>query len=428
MKIQQSALISAFGGINFVFELLNTKKVDQLLNDNLPVLPQQSQYGWKDLFYSLLSIYMCGGDVIEDLGKNLKPHFTKNPLLNMPSPDTVLRRMKELAIPNKSARTLRGMVEHSFNTNPMLTNLNMRLLKDLGVFNTEELTLDYDNTILFSEKEDCSMTYKRDKGYQPGVCTINESNILYIENRGGNSDAKSFQHETIERAFIALAEHTKRKPDHFRADAASYQYEVVKLLEDKVKNFYIGNRNSYVEKYYSLVNLWESITDSTGECMEIGEVRICPFKKQAGKKAKEYRLIVKRKATKSNQLDLFMGDAYEYRSILTNNLNWSAVEIAIFYNHRGNMEKQFDILKNDFGWNNLPFSHMSQNTVFLHFTSMIRNLYNFIIQHFSTKVKGLKPWYRIKKFIFRFIILPAKFVYRSRQVTLRVFGITNFVT
>jgi len=251
---------------------------------------------------------------------------------------------------------------------------------------------------------------------------------LYIENRGGNSDAKSFQHETIERAFIALAKHTTRKPDHFRADAASYQYEVVKLLEDKVKNFYIGNRNSYVEKYYSLVNLWESITDSTGECMEIGEVRICPFKKQAGKKAKEYRLIVKRKATKSNQLDLFMGDAYEYRSILTNNLNWSAVEIAIFYNHRGNMEKQFDILKNDFGWNNLPFSHMSQNTVFLHFTSMIRNLYNFIIQHFSTKVKGLKPWYRIKKFIFRFIILPAKFVYRSRQVTLRVFGITNFVT
>ncbi|MBK6784007.1 MAG: hypothetical protein IPG79_09720 [Saprospiraceae bacterium] len=35
--------------------------------------------------------------------------------------------------------------------------------------------------------------------------------------------------------------------DKFRADAASYQYDVVKLVEKNVTSFYIGARNSYVE-------------------------------------------------------------------------------------------------------------------------------------------------------------------------------------
>ncbi|MFC1226810.1 IS1380 family transposase, partial [Pedobacter sp. BG31] len=82
-------------------------------------------------------------------------------------------------------------------TNRTLENFNLEVLKKIGVLDSGELTLDYDNTIIFNEKQDSQMTYKRDYGYQPGVCTINEQFVLYIENRNGNSDAKSFQRDTL---------------------------------------------------------------------------------------------------------------------------------------------------------------------------------------------------------------------------------------
>ena len=125
--------------------------------------------------------------------------------------------------------------------------------------------------------------------------------------------------------------------------------------------FYIGCRNSYVEKYYSRITKWEPLTDQCDEQMEVGEIMITPFQQQArkdGKVPKKYRLVVKRKLKSDLQMNLFTQDAYEYRSILTNNLHDSTQEVAMFYNHRGNMEKEFDILKNDFGWDNMPFSFM----------------------------------------------------------------------
>ena len=92
------------------------------------------------------------------------------------------------------------------------------------------------------------------------------------------------------------------------------------------------------------------------------------------------------------------------------------------------MEKQFDILKNDFGWNQMPFSTLQNNTVFLYLTAICRNLYNKLINHFAKITKALKPTYRIKKFLFRFIILPAKWIKRARQTQLQLYGQINFST
>jgi len=92
------------------------------------------------------------------------------------------------------------------------------------------------------------------------------------------------------------------------------------------------------------------------------------------------------------------------------------------------MEKGFDVLKNDFGWKNLPFSKLEQNTVFLFFTAMCRNLYSYIITSFSKKFKHLKPIFRIKKFIFRFITIPAKWIKKARRWHLRIYSKIAFKT
>lgn len=352
-------------------------------------------------------------------------HFHYNPFVNIPSPDTVLRRFTQLAEPNKDCKTKRGSVKHVYNTNSVLENLNIIILKKLGVFSENEMTLDYDNTIIFNEKSDSKMTYKNNKGYQPGVCMINEEQVLYIENRNGNSDAKSFQSDTLSRIFHLLKSQGVKRANHFRADAASYQFDVIDLLDNEVENFYIGCRNSYVEKYFSQVVKWEPLNADKENFMEVGEIKIIPFQQNTDC-PKEYRLVVKRKLTENKQLNIFTQDVYEYRAILTNNTEFSAPEVAIFYNRRGNAEKQFDILKNDFGWNNMPFSKLHHNTVFLYITAIYRNLYKKIITYFSRKTKSLKATYRVKKFLFRFIILPAKWIKQSGQYKLRTYGSVNF--
>lgn len=431
MKILKSTEISAFGGINFVFKYLEDISIEKTLTKNLPELCNQSKYKWKDILYSLLSIYLCGGDCIEDLHTHLKGHFKNNPFMNLPSPDRVLDRLKELSQETEYCKTERGNVLHEYNTNAKLFQLNISLLKNLGTFKSKEITLDYDNTIIFNEKSDSKMTYKRDYGYQPGVCTINEEQVLYVENRNGNSDAKAFQSETLNRIFNQLNANKIKKVDHFRADAASYQHDVIKILHENVKWFYIGCRNSYIEKYFSKITRWEECESASDGMMEVGEILITPFVKQAkGQKIqpKEYRLVVKRKQRKDKQINLFTQDAYEYRAILTNNFAYTAIEVACFYNHRGNMERQFDILKNDFGWNNMPFSNLKSNTVFLYMTAICRNIYTKIITHFSSISKYLKPTFRVKKFLFRFIILPAKWIKKARQIHLRIYSQAQFFT
>jgi hypothetical protein len=422
MKIQHSKTISSFGGINFVFAYLKELGTGAFFDSHLPSLATQSSYAWSDIINSLLSVYFCGGDHIEDLHTHLKPHFKNNPYLQLASPDTVLRRLKELSEENRTCRTKRGTVDHTYNTNSRLAELNIRLLKKLGVFANESLTLDYDNTFIFNEKSDSKMTYKRNPGYQPGVCTVNEEQVLYIEGRNGNSDAKSFQEDTLNRMFNLLKANAIKKINHFRADAASYQWDVVKLLDKRVENFYIGCRNSYVEKYFYRIENWESIMDENQdkEIMQIGEILITPFENHGNKK--QFRLIVKRKPREDGQMNMITQDAYEYGAILTNNMEWKAIKIAQFYNHRGNMEKQFDILKNDFGWKYMPFSKLNQNTVFLYFAAICRNLYHHVIRYFAKKTKHLKSTFRLKKFLFRFIILPAVWVRRGRQYYLRIYG------
>jgi hypothetical protein len=425
VKILKSSPISSFGGMNFVLEHLNDLKIGDLCNMMLPSLPHQSKYSWKDILYSFSSIYYCGGDCIEDIGTHLQDHFINNPYFKMPSPDTVLRRFSSLSTEVQTCRTKRGKVDHMFCINDSMAHLNLKILKHMGLFRSKELILDYDNSILYAEKKDCKMHYKRDYGYQPGVCTLNEDYVLYIENRNGNSDAKSFQDQTLSRLFQLLEAEQTPRVNHFRADAASYQYDVVSLLEKNVDYFYIGCKNSYIEKFIPQVKKWQKIEDEIGS-LEIGSVECNIFTDHADDIC--YRIVFKRRPKEDGQLDMMTQDAYEYKAILTNNYEWDAETVAYFYNRRGNMERQFDILKNDFGWNNMPFSYLNENLVFLYFSAICRNLYNPLIKHFSQKVKGLKPNFRIKKFIFRFIIMPAKWIKQAGQLKLRIYSYHSYFT
>jgi hypothetical protein len=114
--------ISAFGGINFVFDYLNKLKIDKLCQEQLPCIAAQSKYSRKDIFYSLNSIFLCGGDSVEDLQMHLKSHFINNPYVKMTSPDTMLRRLSQLAEETKPAEP-----------KEVLLHINIALTKHLKI-------------------------------------------------------------------------------------------------------------------------------------------------------------------------------------------------------------------------------------------------------------------------------------------------------
>ncbi len=163
-----------------------------------------------------------------------------------------------------------------------------------------------------------------------------------------------------------------------------------------------------------------------------GEIDFKPFNEVSRKLKIEdipkSRLIITKTAKSNKQINLFTNEAMMYSVIVTNDWEVSKDEVVMFYNQRGKTEREFDVLKNDFGWKKLPFSHLHQNTSYLILTAICKNLYNHLIQRFSRKIKGLKPTDRIKKFIFRFITIPAKWIKRSRGIQLRIYGEIAFKT
>jgi len=431
MKILKSSHISPFGGLNFVLQEFENKQIGQLLQQHLPKLPAQCKYSWKDILYSFWSIYFCGGDCIEDISINLKEHVKTNPFFNTPSPDRILDRFKELSLPKDLFTLPRGISLHQFSLHPFLNELNLKLLCKLNFDEKALHTLDYDNTLIFNNKSDSLSTYKRAFGYCPGVGIIGNQ-IVYIENRNGNSAAKDLQFETLTRMFREL-EKQQIQIHSFRADGASYQFNIVDFISKKVNTFFIrAVMSAALAQQITTIENWEEVILGN-EIAYRGEITYIPFtniaqKKKQQHKLKEYRLVVTKLKRNDEQINAFTSEAYNYSAILTNDWERTKDQVADFYNQRGAIEKEFDILKNDFGWNNLPFSKLEQNTVFLLFTAMCRNLYQYIIEQFSKRFKGLKPNYRIKKFIFRFISIPAKWIKTAGQYKLRIYGNIYFKT
>ena len=425
MKVLNSVPISSFGGLNFVLDEFERIGLGRFINSELPELPSQSKYSWKDIFYSYWSLFFCGGDCAEDLSGNFKTSLTTNPFVKIPSPDRVLNRMKDLAEPMQLFGTVRGQKLHEFSINNLLTGINLSLIKKLKLLDQHNLTLDYDNTIIFSEKADSKMTYKKDYGYCPGVGLIGET-VVYVENRNGNSDAQTLQDETLERMFNALSA-AKVRINRFRADGASYQLKTLSVACRYADLIYIrARKDQVVMKAIASITEWEQVETKNG-IEYYGSVEFVPFKKRAREHKlqhllKPYRLVVTKTKNSDGQLDLFTGEACEYAVILTNDYEMSNIEIVQFYNQRGAAEKEFDVLKNDFGWNNMPFSKLEYNSVYLIICAMCRNLYGYIIKLFSKKTTILSPVFRIKKFIFRFICIPAKWVKSARTQKLRLYG------
>lgn len=416
MKVKySSSKINSFGGINFANQLISNSKLFDKIDQILGSRDVRSKYAYSDLFRTYLLMTLCGGECAEDITEHLKDELHQIKDINLCSADTLLRMQKELST-EKEIFTSNTGIKHEFNVNLKMNELLVDLLLQTHQLkpNHQGYTLDYDNQFIATEKYDSKTSYKKSKGYFPGIASIN-NHPVYIENRNGNSQVKYKQEETLARAYT-IVNQAGITITHSRMDCGSFDREVIPVVEANSKFFYIRAQRcgSLLDKI-NTVKQWQEVTIGFKK-YQVASIEYAPFGKE-----KTYRYVISRELKKSNQLDIFTQDNFTYRAIMTNNRDMSDLDIIEFYNKRGDSERLFDEMNNDFLWKKMPFSFMNENTVFLIMMAICRNLFHFLTEVISKKIDFVKPNFRLKKFIFRFIVVPAKWIKSGRQEILKLF-------
>ena len=414
MKIQKlSKTLSPFAGISFVNHYFNKIGLSQLIDNELGSRVKTIGYSYSDIIRNLTNVFLSGGDVVEDISTHLGEHLKDIPNNNVPSPDTVLRGLKELTTDNTIYKS-NSDISYNYNINKKLNTLNIKsLLLTKQLEANKAYDFDYDNQITANQKYDAKRTYKKTKGYFPGIATIGE-NIVYVENRDGNANVKFKQAETLERAY-SLLKAQDIYINRSRMDAGSYSKEIIEVVAKNSKLFYIrANKSGSSFEQILEIKDWETV-EINYKNYEVASITFKQFHTD-----KNYRLVMMREKTADIQIDAFTKDTFKYRSIVTNDWESTEKEIIEYYNQRGTSEKIFDVMNNDFGWKRMPFSFLNQNNTFMIITAMIKNFYTYFVGLVSKHFENINSTTRIKRFVFRFIAVVGKWRYGGRSWTLKL--------
>ena len=415
MKITTSTdTIKSFGGLNFISAEFDQLQLPALITEHLGERSPLAVFSYSDVIKNLWAIIFSGGDCAEDISVNLKGELSQIENLNVCSPDTLLRLQKSLAFDKETHIGKSGSV-NDISKNARLNELNLdMLLQSKTLRPNRSYDLDFDHQFIPCEKYDSKKGYKMKQGYFPGVASIGRE-IVFIENRNGNSNVKFKQAGTLAEAY-ELLDSKKIKIDRSRMDCGSFTKEIIETVAASSKRFYIrAQRCGELSNQVKQVKSWETVR------IGLFDVEVCSIDYTPFGEDKTYRYVVGRQKNNTGQIDAFFGDDFTYRAIATNDRASTDKEVIEYYNQRGATEKIFDEMNNDFGWKHLPFSFLQENTVYMVLTAMCRNFYLIILEKISKLVPFVKPYFRLKKFIFRFVTVPFKWISRGRQKILKLF-------
>jgi len=407
---------TAFGGLACVFNALSKSGLPKLIENSLGKRGVRcTSYSYASVFKALAAIYFSGGNSIEDVNE-LRDFWGRDE--RMPSPDVVGGAMKGLSVESVTYTSKSG-AKYRFNIAEKMNSLLVKSVRTLGLLDgTDELVLDYDNQLIATEKKDASYSYKQCFGYFPGVLAAGGV-IVGVENRDGNAPVKLFQDETLRRQIDRVKEAYPGRTLVFRADAGSYTKDVLSVVDEKCGLFYVrANTSKERRASYEKIDSWTS-AELNGETFDTASMHVDGILE-----GKTLRLVVQR-TRRDDDTDLFNGECI-YRAIVTNDFDKSELEVIDFYNKRGAIERNFDMQNNDFGWAHMPFSHLHENTVFLIMTAIVKNFYLYFMKCCSKCIDGLERTSRVKRFVNKFISVPAKWIHSGRRLTLKLYTPHNF--
>lgn len=247
-----------------------------------------------------------------------------------------------------------------------LERVNRRMIRRaLNRESRTAYTLDIDATQIIAEKKDAKRTYKGETGYMPIVGHLDNGLVIGHEFREGNEAPASGNREFFRycRARMPKGKTIAR----FRADAASYQADIINDCGEHGVEFAIGAALDS-----SVVSAIRGIPDHDWRPFRDGEIAETVHTMNGTKTS--FRLIVLRRPT---QGDLFGDEDPRLRyCVIASNREESAEETVAWYNRRGEAsENRIKELKIGFGMERMPCGQFGANAVFFGLGVLAYNLF-----------------------------------------------------
>jgi transposase len=362
----------------------------------------------------------CSMIRVEDTKENHK-HFKQ---LKLGSHDTNGRFMKKFATPNK-IHTKKNRKNPNEKPKAYVVNENEKMLR----FNIETslacgnlipgvpYTFDIDLTVLRSKGKESSWTYKRHKGYTIMVGMIGNI-IVYTHMRSGNANAHFMKLESIKKCIELLREYGIII-GRVRIDGAGYKNEVLDYLDSEGIKFIVNaNASSRTHGMVLKSEQWKKKPfKTTSENWKDAELCSIPFNLTNSKKI--YRLVTIRTKYKMRKVDEEEINEderkYSYKYTITNDNEIGEYDLLKEYHARGNAEKNFANLKDQFGWRILPFSKLNENHVYLLMTAICHNLFQAILKIYNKLSKGfVEKNIELKTFRLMFLNVRCKITRKGK--------------
>ena len=350
---------SAFSGTQLIAQMFKNLNLGEKISSVFE--SPSSNRAYEPLIYikSIVTGLLTGADCISDINR-LKDDDTLKYIWEIEKIPHNSRIGSFLA--KQDIRQIDGI--HS-----LLQNIAINTVKKS---NLKEITFDPDATFIEANKQNLSKKcYKGFNAMQILYGFVAETqSCIYSEFKKGNvSPASGLYEQLINVDKLLLRNGIKLK--NYRADAASYQANIINYCLDKT--FFIRAKNYGID--YSVIDKWEPLCDRYGtkiDGCEIGETV------HAMENTESFRLAVTRKKKKYNDPNLFGEYYYEYYAIATNS-DLSPNEAYNFYNLRGTCEYYIKTMKWDYSLRKLPTGSFNANAVWVNIAGLIYN----VIKHFS---------------------------------------------
>ncbi len=291
---------------------------------------------------------------------------------------------------------------------PGLRRLHRRVIaRALGREDRTAYTLDIDATAIEAHKKEAAFTYKGFKGYMPLVGHLAENGLVLQHDFREGNEAPSDRNLPFLHACLEAMPRGKRITA-FRADAASFQKDLLDTLAGKGIAYAVGARLNPAVKAAI-----QAIPPEAWRPFEDGFLAETPHRMQA--MDHDFRLIVFRRR---GQGSLFEEDPFARLTAVAAHREGSAEEVLTWYRARGeHSENRIKEIKIGFGLERMPCGQSQANAAFFSLGVLAYNLYKLFLVH------TLGPAFarcQVQSLRFRLYAIAGKIVRHAGALLLKV--------
>lgn len=432
-----------FGGIGAVHALVTRLRLDNAINENVPLLKTHVPYFESDHVLNIAYNVMTGGTCLEDIDR-LRDDASYADSLSaqrIPDPTTAgdfLRRFQAADI---------GRLQETLNQ----ARRKVWAQQPKSFF--RKGIIDVDGTIAPTTgecKQGMDISYKGIWGYAPLIVSLaNTKETLYLVNRPGNQTSATGAGEWIDRALEVTADFDQL---WLRGDTDFSLTAHLDTWDGKVK-FVLGydaRPNLVALAQQIQETAWQKLErraryevqttprarpENVKECIvreraykniRLESEQVAEFSYQPGKCQKPYRMVVVRKNLSVEKGEQVLFDDLRYFFYLTNDRTLSAAEIVFFANQRCDQENVIEQLKNGVNALRMPSDDLLSNWAYMVIAALAWNLKSWYgLMAPDPSVGQAIARMEFKSFLHSFILIPCQILKTGRRLVFRVLTYTR---